>query len=83
MKINLLWNFNEAVKNIKTMKQEYYDVLSSFSIYDTKKEVKYKQDTRKQIYSFSFDEWKKDKLWEFMNGDVPYSMLLQLRNGQK
>ena len=83
MKIDILWSFTEAVDKIRTLKQEYYDVLASFSIYEVKEETNYKHDVRKKIYSLKFAEWQKDKLWEFMNGDVPYSMLRALGNRQR
>ena len=83
MNIDVFWSFEEAVNNIKALKQEYHDVLASFSIYEVKEKAEYIKTLRKEIYKLEISEWKKDKLWEFMNGDVPYSMLLSFRNGQK
>lgn len=83
MKINLFWDFGEAVEHIRALKREYYRVLASFSIYEIKEEVKYKHDLRSRIYELDIFEWQKDKLWEFMNGDVSYSVLLMLGNRQK
>lgn len=83
MKINLFWDFGEAVANIRALKQEYYRVLASFSIYEIKEEVKYKQELRSKLYELDIFEWQKDKLWEYMNDDITFGMLLMLGNRQK
>jgi len=83
MKINLLWDFKEAVDNIKAIKEHYVGLLSSFSIYEGKQRNIAQGEIRNQIYSLDILEWQKDKLWEFMNGDVPYSVLKSLGNRQR
>jgi len=83
MKINVLWSFGEAVENIKAIKEYYIDLLSSFSIYEGKQKNIAQGEIKRQIYSLGILEWQKDKLWEFMNDDVPYAMLVHLGNRQK
>ena len=81
--IDTSWTFNEAINNIKAIKDEYIGLLSSFSIYDGKQKKAVIHNVRKEIYKLQFEEWKKDKLWEFMNDDIPYIILVGLRNRQK
>ena len=83
MKINLLWSFSEAVDNIKAIKEHYVGLLSSFSIYEGKQKNIVIKETRNQIYSLDIYEWQKDKLWEYMNDDIPFIMLKALGNRQK
>lgn len=80
--IDTSWNFNEAINNIKAVKDKYIGLLSSFSIYEIKEKRIAICNIRKQIYKLNILEWQKDKLWEFMNGDVPYIILCGLRNRQ-
>ena len=83
MKINLFWDFGEAVENIKAVKDYYISLLSSFSIYEIKQRNIAQREIRNNIYQLDIFEWQKDKLWEFMNGDVPYSVLKSLGNRQR
>jgi len=76
--INASWDFREAVNNIKAIKDKYTSLLSSFSIYECKQKGIMIHEVRKEIYELQFEEWKKDKLWEFMNGDIPYILLKSL-----
>lgn len=81
--INSSWTFNEAISNIKAVKDYYMGLLSSFSIYDSKQKRAIIHNIRKEIYQLQFEEWKKDKLWEYMNDDIPYIILVGLRNRQR
>lgn len=83
MKINPFWDFGEAVENIKAIKSYYIGLLSSFSIYEIKQKVIAQAEIRNQIYELDIFEWQKDKLWEYMNDDIPYIMLKALGNRQK
>lgn len=83
MKINLLWDFGEAVDNIRTIREQYEELLSSFSIYELKQKGMLIKAIRDKIYQLNIFEWQKDKLWEYMNGDIPYIILKGLGNRQK
>lgn len=61
------WTFKEAVKNIWALKLEYIIVLMSFSLEERKERTKFRRETRDLIYALNFEEWKRDKIWEFMN----------------
>lgn len=71
--VNNNWNYKESLFFIDLVKKSYEDIMLSFSIFGGNfnlYEKAYK--IKKDIYSLSFEEWKKDKLWEFINGDVEY-----------
>lgn len=76
--IDVNWSFSEAVNNIKAIRDKYTGLLSSFSIYEAKQRGVVIHEIRSEIYELKFEEWKKDKLWEFMNGDIPYILLKSL-----
>lgn len=57
-------DFDFWVDNIKVIKAIYSELLAPF--FDRKMIIFYKR----TIYSFKVPEWKKDKLWEVLNGDL-------------
>ena len=81
--IDTSWSFSQAVNNIRTIKDQYIGLLSSFSIYELKQKNIAMGEIRKEIYSLKILEWQKDKLWEFMNNDIPFNVLYTLGNRQK
>ena len=83
MEVNPLWTFKDAISKITAIKQEYLGVLSLFSCYDIREKKRYICDTRKTIYSMQMRDWQKDKLWEYMNDDVDFRVLISLRNRQR
>ena len=62
--INPEWTFKEVVENIEVVKSKTWDIIASFSSFEIKKQVKFKQQLRKKIYSLKFEEWKKDRILE-------------------
>lgn len=81
--IDKRWNFKQAVENIKAVKDYYIELLSSFSIYETKQKRITIQEIRKQVYELQILEWQKDKLWEYMNDDETLTTLIIIANRQK
>lgn len=65
--VNNDWTFEEAVDNVKTLRNKYEEVLASFSYFDLKKEIEFKKNTRNSIYKLNILEWQKDKLWGYIN----------------
>lgn len=61
------WTFKEAIKNVWALKLQYVVVLMSFSLEQRKERTKFRRETRDLIYALNFEEWKRDKIWEFMN----------------
>lgn len=70
--VNPNWTFRELVKNAKSLKREYVFCLGFFSYDYTFEELKVKnriiKETKVKIYSLNMEEWKKDRVWEYMNG---------------
>lgn len=68
MNINPSWNYKEVSRNLKALRHEYESVLTSFSyICD---ENTFILETRNQIYALPIEEFEKDRVWEYMNGDL-------------
>lgn len=76
--VNKNWTFEEAVKNIKTLKSQYCGILASFSCYEIKDKVKFKRNLRDSFYSMNLKVWEIDKLWEYMNDYEELSTLIIL-----
>lgn len=81
--IDKKWDFKQAVENIKTIRDTYKGLLSSFSIYETRQKKSLIQEVRKEIYELEILEWQKDKLWEFLNDDETILTLQSIVNRQK
>lgn len=66
--INKEWNYKDIIKNIRKIKDDYNKILSSFSI--TCEENAFILATRTKIYSLNLEEFEKDRVWEYINGDL-------------
>ena len=58
--------FKEILENAEALKTRYQGFLSPF--FDSQKIIKW----RDYIYSLPIDEWKSDRIWEYLNDDIPY-----------
>jgi len=65
------WNYRELVEHIKTLKDEYQEILSSFSVWERKKWADFIVSTRNKFYALKFTEKQIEKLWRYMNGYLP------------
>ena len=68
MNIDLSWQYTEVISNLKTLKKEYEEILTSFSY--IRDENKFIREIKDKIYSFDFNVNKIDKIWEYMNNDL-------------
>lgn len=68
VKLDINWNYRELVYNLRAIKEQYWDKVRSFSYYDLHEKVVFMKKFRDYIYSLNFEEWKKDKVWEYING---------------
>ena len=75
--INPNWNFKETIENVEVIKSQMGDIIASFWYFDLKKEVDFIRNLKKQIYSLKFEEWKRDKIWEYINGYEYYEELVK------
>lgn len=76
--INTNWTFKELVENIEVIKSQIWDIITSFSYFDIKKEVDFKRRLRRTIYSFKFEEWRRDRILEYIYNDVEFDVLKRL-----
>lgn len=68
MYINPSWNYSEIIDNIRTLRHDYERVLASFSY--LRDENKFIKVTRDNLYAMNLEEFEKDRVWEYMNGDI-------------
>ena len=67
MELNENISFKEVVIILKQFKEQYKEKVRSFSYYELHDKVLYIRSIRDSIYKMDFEEWKKDKIWEYMN----------------
>lgn len=70
--------FDDVILNIKTLKENYNSSLASFRYFEKKQLIEYKKNIRNNVYSLQFEEWKKDKIWNFLNGFEEFETLENL-----
>ena len=56
--------FEEILQNAEALKTRYQGFLSPF--FNVEKIVKW----RDYVYSLPIDEWKSDRIWEYLNDDI-------------
>lgn len=66
------FSFESFVDNIEAIKDTYVVFLSPF--FDKKKIIFFKR----TVYSFGVAEWKKDKVWEYLNGDINSEVFVEI-----
>ena len=62
--IDSSWTFKDFVDNIEAVKNRTEGIIASFSCFEIKRQINFKRQLRNKIYSFKFEEWKKDRLIE-------------------
>ena len=68
MDINPYWSFFEVVCNLKALKFQYRGALASFPHFKDAKKIL--QRNRDIIYDLDIEEFEKDRIWEYLNGDL-------------
>lgn len=63
----------DIIEYVRVLKTEYQKSLALF--FDGKTIRKW----RAKIYAFEIEEWKKERIWEFMNGDVDVDVLKHIK----
>lgn len=86
--ISPTWTFNDIVENIKAIKLQYEEVLLSFSNYQIKEQIQFRKEARDSVYALNMQEWKKDRLWEYINDFLVIEVLQDIcerdnKNGNK
>lgn len=82
IEINQKLKYKEILLQIETIKSQYQEVLLSFSIFEQDKKILFIKQMKRQIYSLSFDEWRIDKIWNFIN-DKEITLMDIFTNGQQ
>lgn len=75
MDIDVSWKYNDFVKNAKAFKRTYNVLLTSFYLIHPLLANEFMRKTKNGIYSLSFELWKRDLCWEYLNGDQKLSHL--------
>ncbi len=78
LKIDQTLNFKNLVIQAKAFKNQYEGVLASFSYFELPKRVQFIRTFRDSIYSLNFEEWKKDRVWDYMNNYMSYEELISI-----
>lgn len=79
MQVNHNWSFKESVIFIDGIKATYEDTMLFFYLTRNKKRVlDQARKIKESIYNLKFEEWKRDKLWEYINGDIARNDLWDL-----
>ena len=73
--VNPNWTYRESVEHIRTLKDEYQGVLSSFSLWERREWANFIILTKRKFYSLKLLEWQQDNLWKFMNGYMSFHKL--------
>jgi len=82
MSIDETWSYEESLYFIVNVKRYYEDITLSFSVFGGNNRCfEDVRNLKRKIYSLEFEEWKKDKLWEFLNNDIDYSVLWSFVRG--
>lgn len=67
--------FREIVDNIEVIKSHVRDNIASFSSFEIKQQLKFKQDLRNQIYALNFELWKRERILETIYDYYPIRKL--------
>ena len=71
--VNSEWTYKESLCYIRQLKAKYEGFMTSFCVFGGNKDYFEKvYNFKKEIYSLTFEDWKIDKLWEFLNDDISY-----------
>lgn len=65
MNINPSWKYSEVMENLRTLRTQYKEILTSFSY--TRERNEFMRKVKNQIYSLKFCESRKDEIWNEMN----------------
>ena len=69
------WNYKQTLSNLRALRLQYEDILRSFSYFNLHDKVVFTYEVKQSIYSLNFEEWKKDRIWEYMNHDIAFGIL--------
>ena len=71
--------FREIVDNIEEIKSHVGDIVASFSSFEIKQQLLFKQELRNQIYALNFELWKRERILETIYDDFPVYKLKNMK----
>lgn len=66
--------FKQFIESAKVLKDNFECLLTPFF---RPKEIRF---WKTMIYSLDMVEWKRDKIWTYLNGDLEYEELVKLKD---
>lgn len=78
LNFNQDWNYKEVVKNIEALKSQVWDIIASFSYLEIKELIEFKRELRRLIYSLKMEEWRRDRIFEYIYNDFELEELKRL-----
>lgn len=72
------WTFKQVVSNLFFIKDDYLRGLSSFLWHELKERNDFIRQAKNKIYSLSFEVWKKDRIWDYLNDSIDFSVLINI-----
>lgn len=67
MELNENWTYGEVMKHIKQVRKEYILMCQSFDYYHIHDRVQYRTRIKKIVYSYPFNEARKNYIWSRLN----------------
>lgn len=83
LEINPSWTFKETVAHLKTLREQYEGILSSFYYLELPRLVEFKRNVRNSFYALNIEEYEKDKIWNYMNHFEYYYVLKGMADRRK
>lgn len=76
--VNPNWSFKETLSFIEALKQDYYGALTLFNCFNIHEKRKLVRQFKKDIYALSYEEWKKDRVWDYLNDNIDYEVFTKI-----
>lgn len=73
------WNYKQTLLHLRALRLSYDNVLRSFSYFNLHDKVLFVYEIKQSIYSLPFETWRKDRIWEYLNHDIPMTILQNLK----
>ena len=76
--VNPNWSFKETISFIDALKQDYYGALTLFNCFNIHDKIEFIRHFKDDIYALNFEEWKKDRVWDYLNDNIEYEVFSHL-----
>ena len=78
------WNFEQAVYNIRQIKNQVRNLCDSFTVFENKEKGEFQRQLRKDIYNLNLLDWQIERLLEYIYNDIDDEVLENLiKNNSK